>query len=159
MKKTSNIKDDWCDDISLGALISIIHRSRIIYLNHCLTGENISAAQFPYLIALMKHENISQEILSKQFQIDKGTVARNIKKLLDSGLIERKIDENNKRQYKIRLTEKGKITAKKIIKYEDKWENYISNEMETDHNELKKNLQKIASKTYYYAQKTEGEND
>ena len=73
------------------------------------------------------------------------------------GLLERKIDENNKRQYKIRLTDKGKITANKIIKYEDKWENYISNEMKVDHNEIKKNLGKIAAKTYYYAQKNGGE--
>ena len=80
MKQSDSKIDDCCNDISLGALISIIHRSRIIYLNHCLASENITAAQFPYLIALMKHADISQEILAKQFQIDKGTVARNIKK-------------------------------------------------------------------------------
>ena len=74
--------------------------------------------------------------------------ARSIKKLEDKGLVKRQIDENNRRQNKISLTEKGEEILEKSTDILHDWEEsvildegYISKEM------LQKILKEIAVKT------------
>jgi DNA-binding MarR family transcriptional regulator len=112
-------------DFQLGSLISMIHRSYIVYINHSIVDLDINASQIPFLFHIQKNNNISQEELSNNFNIDKGAVARALRKMEDQKIIQREIDNENRRRYKLSLTEKGEFISKKIIKIIDKWENRI----------------------------------
>jgi MarR family transcriptional regulator, temperature-dependent positive regulator of motility len=125
------------DDVPLGVFISIIHRTHMIYLNHEIKGLEISAGQILYIMGLSKKEGITQDDLASQYHIDKGSVARALKKLEDNKLICRKIDPENRRKYLIYLTEKGRNIVPKIHRIYNQWENSIcSNLSKEEYNNL-----------------------
>ncbi len=98
-------------DIPLGAVISITSRSRFIFLNDRLMPLGLSAGQFPVLMLLYKEQNIMQETLVRHYHLDKGTIARAVKKLEDAGYIRRIVDPANRRAVRLFLTEKGEQAA------------------------------------------------
>ena len=134
--------------LPVGKLITMIARGHTIYINRHLEGLNISATQLHLLFEISHQREINQEKIASRCNINKGSVARSIKKLEDKGLIRREIDENNRRQNKISLTEDGKNTLEEAIKILNKWEDevildkgYIEKEL------LQKILKEIAIKT------------
>nr|WP_288565017.1 MarR family transcriptional regulator [uncultured Romboutsia sp.] len=76
-----------------------------------------------------KKDGISQEELAENLHIDKGTTCRAIKKLEEESFLIRVKDENDKRAYKLYLTEKSKDMEDNIkgILYE--WEKHISKDL------------------------------
>jgi len=109
--------------IPLGLLVSMIHRTRMMYLNDKMKDMDITAGQFPFIMVLSHEEGITQEDLAAHFHIDKGTVARALRKLEDKKFIFREIDKKNRRRYLIYLTEKGRSAVPSIINIDMEWEN------------------------------------
>ena len=109
--------------IPLGLLVSMIHRTRMMYINDKMKGMDITAGQFPFIMVLSHEEGITQEDLAAHLHIDKGTVARALRKLEDKKFIFRKIDKKNRRRYLIYLTEKGRGAVPHIINIDKEWEN------------------------------------
>lgn len=97
------------DCSSIGKWISTIHRHMHIYISKELEPYNISKGQFIFLTTLMKKDGISQEALSEILHFDKGTTAKALKKLEREGYIERKHAPNDKRAYRVYITEKALI--------------------------------------------------
>lgn len=137
-------------------LISLIARGQSIYLNRHLQDLGISSTHFQLLFEISNECNINQDGISKRCSINKGSVARAIKKLEDRGLVKREIDENNRRQNKLSLTPKGEDILEKSKRILDKWESevilekgYIEKEL------LQKILKEIAIKTMELNEKGE----
>jgi DNA-binding MarR family transcriptional regulator len=135
-------------EFPIAKLIAMIARGYAIYVNHHLSDYEINATQIQLLYEISNQTDINQEKISQRCNINKGAVARSIKKLEDKGLVARQIDENNRRQNKLSLTEKGEETLAEAFKILDKWENevildkgYIEKEL------LQKILKEIAVKT------------
>ena len=134
--------------IPVGNLIAMIARGQQIYLNHHLDSLDINATQFHLLVEISNQCDINQENISKRCNINKGAVARSIKKLEDKGLVIREIDENNRRQNKVSLTELGRETLKKSIDIFNSWEDEVILEKGYVEKELlQKVLKEIAIKT------------
>jgi DNA-binding MarR family transcriptional regulator len=132
-------------EIPLGLLMSMIHRTRMMYLNDRMKNMDISAGQFPFIIVLSHEEGITQDELAAHFHIDKGTVARALRKLEDKEYLFRKVDSLNRRRYLIYLTEKGRNAVPKIINIDQEWENLMCSKFsENEHNNLLNNLRKLA---------------
>ena len=55
----------------------------------------------------MKYEKLSQKEIAKHLHITEATLSVRIKRLVDSGLVEREVDRNDKRVYSIVLSKKG----------------------------------------------------
>ncbi len=134
--------------LPVGKLIAMIARGHTIYINRHLEDLNITATQLHLLFEISHQCNINQEKIASRCNINKGSVARSIKKLEDKGLIKREIDENNRRQNKISLTQFGEETLSEAIKILNQWEDevildkgYIEKEL------LQKILKEIAIKT------------
>ncbi|WP_066970811.1 MarR family winged helix-turn-helix transcriptional regulator [Methanobrevibacter filiformis] len=145
MKHLKELFDKNSSEIQLGALISMIHRSYMFYINHSLKDLDITAAQIPFLYYISKNKDISQEDLAFKFNIDKGAVARAIKRMNDQNIILREIDTENRRRYKLSLTSKGELISKKINEINDKWENNVCDSISILNNEELKDLfKKIA---------------
>lgn len=88
--------------------ISEIYRHSQIIINHYLKPYGIGSGQFIFLINIYKNEGVSQKELTKLVKIDKATTAKALKKLEEVGYIYRETDMEDKRYYKIYLTEKGR---------------------------------------------------
>lgn len=111
------------DNVPLSVYLSIIHRQYRIFLNNSLEKEGVNAAQVPVLIYLLKHESACQDEMATQYKIDKGSIARSVRKLEELELIYKEIDPDNRRKYILHLTDSGKELAKKIWEIDEKWEN------------------------------------
>lgn len=124
MHKTDsfNLKDS---KVPLGMLLSMIHRSRMIYLNDRMKHIGLTAGQCPFIMFLSEEEGITQEELAAHFHIDKGTVARAVKKLEEKNYLFRQVDMNNRRRYQIYLTNKGKRAVPQIINIDKEWEDSV----------------------------------
>lgn len=94
--------------------ISIISRCGQIYFDRELSPMNIGSGQIRILRALNKQDGINQERIRYLFHLDKGTVAKAVKPLIREGYITRKKDPDDKRAYKISLTDKGRDIIPKL---------------------------------------------
>jgi len=114
------------DDIPFGAVVSLINRSRFVFLNNRLRPLGLSAGQYPVLVLLAKEQNIMQDTLVRHYHLDKGTIARAVRKLEDSGYIRRITDPGNRRAVRLFLTEKGEHAIPLLHAINREWENSIS---------------------------------
>lgn len=85
--------------------------------------------------------------------MDRSGVSRAFKEFEEKGLIIREIDENNKRAYKIKLTEKGIRTAQFLEKKENEWDDMINEELNMPKEELFELLSKISLKSLEFNRK------
>ena len=133
--------------IPIGKLISIIARGHNIYLNHNLKDLDITATQMHLLYEISNQDNINQENIALRCNINKGAVARSIRKLEEKGLVEREIDTENRRQNKVSLTEKGRKTLYQSSKIFNNWELEVFSDNEAEKQALQKTLKEIAIRT------------
>lgn len=142
------VKKIEASEIPVGKLLYMIGKGYVSYVNYHIQDLGINATQLHLLFEIAHDCNINQEKISERCNINKGAVARSIRKLEDMGLVVRQIDENNRRQNKISLTSEGIETLEKSIDVLHQWEDevildegYIEKEL------LKTVLKDIAVKT------------
>ena len=128
------------ENIPTPPFISIIYREHAKYINEIVKEDDLSYGLHPLLIKIYKDDGISQEQLAHDFHLNESTIARNLKKLEDKGLIERIKD---KRKKIIKVTAKGEKTAQKVMDFDEKWdekirENLTDEEYDNFLNTLKK---------------------
>lgn len=90
---------------------SIIDELRQIYklhkklmLQYC---GDVTPEQGKLLFIIFKEKRMNQRELAKALHITEATLSVRIKRLIDTGLIERVVDEHDKRVYQIVLSQKG----------------------------------------------------
>ena len=134
-----DLEDIDSKDLPISKLVAIIYKQQKIFFNNMLSELNINNTQFNILFEISKDSNINQEKIASRCNIDKGSVARSIKKLEDNGFILRAIDENNRRQNIISLTQKGRETINETTKLLNDLEDYF---FDDDEKELIQNILK-----------------
>lgn len=87
-------------NLPVGKLIAIIEKNQVLYLNRKLERFNINSSQLHFLFEISHQKEINQDKIASRCTIDKGTVARSVKKLEDNDLVKREVDEKNRRQKK-----------------------------------------------------------
>ena len=106
---------------NIGKQINILVRQFNLYLNHELTGLNVSATEILYLASLYKEDGLTQDELASEYLVDKAAVARTVSKMEDKGLITRKDNPKNRRQKQLFLTEKARKIKPELKKVQDRW--------------------------------------
>lgn len=117
------------DTMPTNAFISIINRKHASYINKKVKEEKLTYGLYPILITIYRNEGIIQEEIAQHFQLNESTVTRNLKKLEDKNLVQRTQHERKK---SITLTEKGKQTARKVMDYDEKWDEKIQDILNND---------------------------
>ena len=108
----------------------------------------LTAGQVPFLMHLSHKEGITQDNLAVHLHIDKGTVARALKKLEDNGFIYREINPQNRRKYLLFLTEKGRQIVPKIHQIDKEWEKSVCSDLlDAEYIQLLNTLQTLAMKS------------
>ena len=130
------------ENISVIHMIAFLYRKQSTYLNDKLKEYGLNAGLYPVLITIYKNEDLIQEEIAKRIGLTKSTITRNLKKLENKGFIKR---IPNKRTKIIKITEKGKITVKKIMDLDEKWDEKIIEIIgKNEYNNFLNDLQKIS---------------
>ncbi|WP_405280374.1 MarR family winged helix-turn-helix transcriptional regulator [Methanobrevibacter sp.] len=142
------IKQMDATQIPVGKLLYMIGKGYSVYVNRNLEEFGINTTQLHLLFEIAHESNINQEMIATRCNINKGAVARSIRKLEEKGLVKREIDENNRRQNRLSLTKDGEDILIKACGVLRNWEDsvilddgYIKKEL------LQKVLKEIAVKT------------
>ena len=98
----------------IGKYLSIINRKGNVFITKEISKFGIGSGQVMFLMELYKKGGISQEELSEGLNIDKATTCRAIKKLEEAEFLTRVKDKNDKRAYKLYLTQKSKDMEESI---------------------------------------------
>ena len=142
--------------LPIGKLITMIARGQSIYMNHNLDDFGINATQLHLLYEISLQDSPNQESIASRCNINKGAVARSIKKLEDKGFVERTVDENNRRQNRVSLTQKGRKTLTEAYDVLNTWEDEVIREKGyVDKEVLQLVLKEIAVKTMELNEKEE----
>lgn len=106
---------------NFGSLINRMERKYRAYMNHCMKPYKLNGRMPIYIIYLDKHPGSSQDSIANHYILDKCTVARSAKRLESLGYIRREINESDRRQYDLFLTDKGRGLLSYIRKCQDRW--------------------------------------
>lgn len=89
--------------------ISILYRHGQRYLTHKLKSCSLplEVGQLPFIMEVYRHPGITQDGISANSAMDKGTTARALKQLEKSGLVIRKTGEKDRRVNHIFPTQKA----------------------------------------------------
>lgn len=143
MKERGRLSKEEILDMPLGSLITTISRSHMAFLYSEIEKLGIGG-QFQFLMGLAREDGIIQEELASRFHMNESTIARALRKLEDAGMVQRKVDENNRRRKIITVTEKGRAAVNAIDKIDAKWEERVQSLSLDEKNKLKEMLQALA---------------
>lgn len=101
-----NMKD-LPDRFSYGRCFSIIYRHGKTINDRMIRKFNLSGGQSRYLALICENPGISQESLVQYYQIDKGAIAKSIRRMEELGYIRREQNPEDRRAYCIFPTEKA----------------------------------------------------
>lgn len=93
---------------NMGRMITRLGRKSQRYIGNALRKYEITAAEQPFFMALQHHDGATQEELTSIVCVDKAATARAVKSMEEKGLLFRVQDENDRRQNRVHLTERGK---------------------------------------------------
>lgn len=93
---------------SIGFLLSKAYQRAWAILREEIEGYDLTPPQFALLAFLWQQDGLTQVELSEKGQIDRTTVGGLVDRLEKIGLVERRQHPNDRRAYKIHLTERGK---------------------------------------------------
>lgn len=125
-----------------------LSKTHDFYINkHIKNNTDILPSQYYMLLFLYYEMGTNQSDIAKACLMDRSGVSRAFKDFEEKGLIEREIDESNKRAYKITLTKKGIETSEFLIKKEKKWDSMICEELNISREDLFRLLSKISMKS------------
>ena len=134
-------------------LITLI-KTHDFYMNkHIKSGTEILPSQYYMLLFLYYEMGTNQSDIAKACLMDRSGVSRAFKDFEENGLIEREVDETNKRAYKITLTPKGIETSKFLIQKEKEWDDMICKELDISREDLLELLSQISMKSLEFNRK------
>ena len=112
------------DSMPFIALIEHISKNRLKYsLRNPNQIDMIHEGR--YLLEIHKRSGLSQDDLANTFGQSKGTIAKALKKFEDKGYVERSVDENNRRKYILKATEKGEDLTIQLKNDLEEWEKNV----------------------------------
>ena len=118
------------------------------YLKKFIDNETeISYSQYYMFMLLYFEPGVNQSDIAKACFMNRSGVSRAFTDFEKKGLIERKINPNNKREYITTLTEKGLKTAKFLEKKEIQWDEMICRQLNLSRDDLLEILSKLSMKS------------
>lgn len=121
---------------SFGKYVSIILRHQRIVLNRAFKKFGFSSGQYGFFIAIAENQGATQKDLSSELQITKGTTNKAIRKLEYQGFVKTIIDDGDKRNHHVFLTEKGEAIVPEVYKILEDYSSDLSEGLSDEHKEI-----------------------
>ena len=132
-------------EISVGSYISSFYRIGSSFLAHNLEQYNIGFGQYQFLIKLYLEDGLSHDQLTQRVYVDKATTTRSVNKLKENGYVTIEHDRNDKRKYRIFLTEYAKSIKDDVWTIAAQWEDQLLGSLEPEEIlALSKTMEKIS---------------
>lgn len=143
MKEKGFLSQEEILDMPLGSLITAVSRAHVAFLFKEIKKFGITGGQFQFLMGLAREDGITQEELASNFHMNESTIARALRKLEDAGMVQREVDESNRRKKIITVTDKGRAAVDVIKKKDEMWEAEIQSLSPDEKNKLKEMLKAL----------------
>lgn len=88
-----------------------LHQRISLAMSTRLRGIGLSIPQFDLLSTLSEREGMSQSELAERLYVTKGNVSGLVDRLVEAGMVERRIIANDRRSYALHLTDHGRALA------------------------------------------------
>jgi DNA-binding MarR family transcriptional regulator len=118
-KKMNYLKDE-----SLGYTLHYTTRMAMAILQEKIKKHKVAVGQFPILVHLWEEQGITQKALCDLIRVEQPTLANTLKRMERDGLIKRIPDKEDKRQWRIYLTDRA-LDLKDILQEESRSVNKI----------------------------------
>ncbi len=115
------------DNKSIGFHLSYISREAHKYFTREYEAIHLNRGNVFILKQLYREDGLAQNEISANLHLDKAGIARNICKLIEAGIIEKRNDKNDKRINRIFLTEKGLQLKERFQSVFSNWETKLTN--------------------------------
>lgn len=100
----------------VGRVLTRLARKCQIAVGSALQQYNLTAAEEPFLMAVLNNEGFTQEELTAYIGVDKAAASRAVRGLEEKGFLTRVQDPKDKRQNRVYPTEKAKEIGPKVRK-------------------------------------------
>ena len=121
--------------------ISITERCAMLYRNIAFKDIDLLPSHHMYIYYLCNHpEGVSQDALAKKVYVNKSSVARSIKTLIEAGFVYRKKNLDDKRAYKVYPTKKAYDTLPYIKETMGKFNEIITSGLKEEEIDILNNL-------------------
>ncbi|MDT4761138.1 MarR family transcriptional regulator [Sphaerochaeta sp. PS] len=105
--------------------ISAISRYWYGYTHRNLRTIDIAGSEHSIVMVLARNECMNQDGLSAFLSLDKGTIAKALTKLERKNLVMRVVNEENRREKIVSLTENGKEEVGRIFEVSETWKQEV----------------------------------
>nr|WP_294490069.1 MarR family transcriptional regulator [uncultured Anaerosporobacter sp.] len=137
------------DITSVGNFISLFYRNGVTNLSHEFAKYDIGYGQIQFLVKLYLEDGLKHDELTKIVHVDKATTTRAIGKLSDNGYVDVRQDSEDKRIYRVYLTEKAMEIREEVLAIVTAWEDQLLGALTEDES---KTLFDLCNKVAIYNQ-------
>lgn len=106
-EKKSDLDRRLTKDLGFGRVLESINKHRHYCIRRKLEKFNLKRWEYRILIELYIEEGVSQEKIACNIGLDKFETSKSIKSLIEKGFVYKDRDENDKRVYRLFLTDKA----------------------------------------------------
>ncbi|TLM98559.1 MarR family transcriptional regulator [bacterium] len=140
MKKWSGVRPMIDLKDNAGKYVSVIWRNMISYMARKMEPLGIGAGQYPYLFSLYVEDGQSQQCLSDRMLVDKAATVRSVNKLEAAGYVERRPDQQDKRSFRVFLTENGRTVRPQLEAIVEEVQEILLDNMSREEKDVLKRL-------------------
>jgi DNA-binding MarR family transcriptional regulator len=102
--------------------LSAITKNSWRYTRNRLTHPGLTNAAYDICGVVYQSGSTNQDNISKALKMDKSSVAKVVNKCVIDGLIDRKVNPDNRREYILTLTEEGLTLVQELIELVEQWQ-------------------------------------
>lgn len=131
--------------------ISVTYRCAMRYREHELADTGLAGCQTPYLMALYRHEGLTQEELARYLNVNKSSVTRQLAALEEKGYIRREADPQDRRSLLVYPTEKANELRDRMRHVLRDWSDYLTADFTEEEREtLSRLMSRVAGRAEAY---------
>ena len=131
--------------------ISITYRCAMRYRERELEDTGLAGCQTPYLMALYRHEGLTQEELARYLNVNKSSVTRQLASLEEKGYIRREPDPQDRRSLLVYPTEKANALQERMRRVLKDWSAYLTADFTDEEREtLSRLMGRVADRAEAY---------
>lgn len=105
--------------------LSIIVRHSKVFCEHRLHDYGVGFPEQVILMYLSSNNVVNQDAIAQYFMLDKGAIAKTLRKLEEKGLIKRLQNPENKRENLISIAQEGQNILGEMGKALNEWNQYF----------------------------------
>ena len=102
--------------------LSAISKNGWRYTRNRLTHPGLTNATYDVCGIICQAGSTNQDNISKALKMDKSSVAKIVNKCVEDGLVERRVNPNNRREYILKMTPEGQATVQELIDLVALWQ-------------------------------------